>query len=329
MALITGGNLDHLKKASAVVEAELQTFKKILLYIDEFTNLSYSAQRYSDVKEICKILFNNVPFMITTLEPTYISRVRRNTKSLFASQEDISYNKNLESITAGRFNMEGQSVFYGCLSTYEADGRSINYGNQCPMFEVFKEISGGGGVKFPVFFTIGFWKAKAAMDVLNLCFEDDHLKANPALSEPVNDFIGLLKAQCSNPVREYTLSVWRYFSSLSRRWDGRNHQNYYYMLTAFFDAFMETYHESTGEVCEAIIYPSAMTQAKGLNIVMTPDLVNRYLTLDQVQMYSLRSRSIEFGYEPITPVVAVKNNTFVFDADFKNEFERFTYNWEE
>jgi len=319
----------NLNKAIAVLDADLEQFKKVMKYIDLHVNMTFNEQTFSELKEVCKVILNNVPFMISFVESTYITRARKNTKELFSKKQDISCNTNIERIEAGRFNLEKQSVFYGCLPTYHPNGERINYRNQCPMFEVCKEITTHEGLTFPIFFTLGFWKVTKPLAVMNLCYDEDHLDSNSALDRPVKAFIENLQASCPKDVFDFIMNVWRYFSGLSRKWDEANHRNYYYILTAFFAAFEESHQETYHTSCTGIIYPSAMTQAKGLNIVLNPKSVDEHLELTHVQMYTLRSRGLPYDYEPLTKAVQVLDDGFTFEPKFISEYNMFMHNWDE
>ncbi len=291
-----------------------------MYYLNSFNNVSYTSARFIELKEICKVIFDNVPFMISSIDETVITRARRNTKHLFSCKEEVSHNKNLNLIRAGRFNLENESVFYGCLPTFHENGEFINYGNQCPMFEVCKEINTHEGLTFPVFFTLGFWNVTSKLSVLNLCFEDDHLASNVGIHNVIKSFSNSVKAYSSEKAFGFIKSVWEYFSCLSRKWDNTSSSNYYYILTAFYRAFEEHYKTINGKECDGIIYPSAMTQAKGLNVVLRPATVDNSLKLTHVQMYTLRSRSLPHDYYPITSLVPLKDqDSFEFDPAFVKE----------
>lgn len=299
-----------------------------MYYLDSFNNVSYTSARFLELKEICKVIFDNVPFMISSIDETIITRARRNTKLLFSCKEEVSYNKDLNLIRAGRFNLENESVFYGCLPTFNENGKFINYGNQCPMFEVCKEINTHEGLTFPVFFTLGFWKVKNKLSVLNLCFEEDHLASNAGIHNVIKSFSNSVKAYSSEKAFGFIKSVWEYFSSLSRKWDTVSSSNHYFILTAFYKAFEEHYQAINGKGCDGIIYPSAMTQAKGLNIALRPSAVDNGLELSQIQMYTLRSRGLPYDYQPITaPVSLNDHDCFKFDPAFVNEYNVFTQSW--
>jgi hypothetical protein len=316
-----------LKKATTIIEGELETFQKLMQFVDSFNKLDYTPERFFELKEICKVIFDNIPFMVSVIDGTIITRARRNAKVLFSRLEDISYNKNIDTIQVGRFNLKNESVFYGCLPTFHENGEFINYGNQCPMFEVCKEIGSHEGLTFPVFFTLGFWKVKKQLSVLNLCFEEDHLSSNAGIHNPIKSFSNLVKTHSSEKAFDFIRSVWEYFSFLSRKWDDASPPNYYYILTAFYTAFKEHYRTINGNECDGIIYPSAMTQAKGLNIVLIPTAVDQCLELSHVQMYTLRSRGLPYDYRPITQLVPVKDNYFEFDPAFVREYNIFNHSW--
>jgi hypothetical protein len=320
-------NIEKLKRVSYVIESQLERFQKLMNYVNEFNNIEFTSEKFYELKEVCKVIFRNVPFMISTIDAAIITRARRNLKELFSHKDQISYNKHLASIQAGRFNQEHESVFYGCLPTFNENGEYINYGNQCPMFEVCKEISTHEGLKFPVFFTLGVWKVTKQLSVLNLCFEDDHLSHNSGISSDVKFFSDAVKAHCSERAFDYIKGVWKYFSNLSRKWENVPFPNYYHILTAFYKAFDEYSKLNKYEDIDGVIYPSAVTQAKGLNIVLRPGAVEKCLELENVEMYTLKSRGLPYAYQSITKTVPVINNRFEFDPEFTKEYNMFTYSW--
>jgi len=318
-----------LRKMLVSLESNVEQLRMVMKLIDTYTCITYTDEHFNELKEICKVILGNVPFMLTVLDTTYITRARQNIKPIFSKTAEISYNNNLPSISQGRFNLAEESAFYGCLPTYHADGKLINYRNQCPLFEVCKELSNGQGISFPAFFTFGFWKIVKKLPVLNLCYEDDHLASNPAINGPVSQFVKDIKKEASGKTVDFILEVWRYFSGLTRRWDDKKNTNYYFILTAFYHAFKETYRRTHSSECAGIIYPSAMTEAKGLNIVLNPEGVDYHLQLSKVQMWILRSRGLRYDYEPITGVVTVIDGNFVFDKKLMFWYNLSMHNWSE
>lgn len=320
-------DIAKLKRVSFVIESQLERFQKLMLYVNTFNNKNFTIERFFELKEICKVIIRNVPFMVSTIDTANITRARRNTKELLYHKKEISYNKNAANSRLGRFNLENESVFYGCLPTFHENGEYINYDNQCPMFEVCKEISTNEGLKFPVFFTLGFWKVSKQLSVLNLCFEDDHLSSNSGISRDVKFFSDTVDEHCSEKAFDFIKSVWKYFSNLSRKWESVSSPNYYYILTALYKAFDEYSKANNYEEVDGVIYPSAVTQAKGLNIVLKPTAVDRCLDLEHVQMYILKSRALPYDYKSITDLIPAKNNYFEFDNSFVLEYNIFTSSW--
>lgn len=317
----------RLTKLIATLDTNIEQFRKLILCIDLYTSKKYTNLSYIELKEFCKIIYNNIPFMISILEKTIVVRGRKNTKQLFSNQNELSYNKNIDVIEAGRFNLSKQSMFYGSLPTFRSDGSYINYGNQCPLFEICKELNNHNALTFPIFITLGFWKVDKQISVLNLCYDTDHLNENSNLKIAVTEFLNFIKMQCSTKVFDLISDIWKYFSELSRKWDENNCSNRYVVMTAFYEAFTESYRENYQKDIDGIIYPSAMTQAKGLNIVLHPQAVDTNLIFTHVQMYTLKSRALPFDYEPITKLITVKDESFVFDTKFVKEYELFTYSW--
>jgi len=73
----------------------------------------------------------------------------------------------------------------------------------------------------------------------------------------------------------------RFFSDLSCQKDPGNG---YHILYALIYAILDYYWETYQVLLPGIIYPSAMSESKELNIVMIPPAVDNYLHLDKVIM---------------------------------------------
>jgi len=223
----TTDKVHNLRKSLKALDTNLWQLRISLFYIKSVSLSSCADNGFNELKEICKVILNNVPFMLSLLDTTYITRARQNIKPVFSKESELSHNKDLATVSSGRFNLAGESVFYGCLPTHHENGDLINYRNQCPLFEICKEISTGEGMNFPVFFTLGFWKVIKQLPVLNLCYDEDHLISNPAINKPVNEWITHIKKEASPKTFEFIIEVWRYFSGLTRQWGKDKNPNSY------------------------------------------------------------------------------------------------------
>jgi hypothetical protein len=88
--------------------------------------------------------------------------------------------------------------------------------------------------------------------------------------------------------------------------------NAYYILNALYYAMLYYYDKTYGVLPAGMIYPSAMSESKGLNIVMIPPAVDGYLKLDKVVMYRffLVKEEKQYMSYPCSDLVDVIDNKF-------------------
>jgi hypothetical protein len=76
-------------------------------------------------------------------------------------------------------------------------------------------------------------------------------------------------------------SIGIFFSELACKKHATDQQ--YFITTAYITALKEYYKDDFN----GIIYPSSMTEMEGLNIVMTPKAVDKFLEVKEAFMYKL------------------------------------------
>lgn len=134
------------------------------------------------------------------------------------------------------------------------------------------------------------WMIEEPFNVVILCFDDLHLKDNPDLKAAVDNYLKTIRLHFSATAADFIEQFFRYFSELSRTTTDDN--SCYKLLVPFFHAlryYGDHYHyltESTEpEPIYGLIYPAAMSLAKGLNVVLVRDAVKKFLRLDKIVMY--------------------------------------------
>jgi hypothetical protein len=130
--------------------------------------------------------------------------------------------------------------------------------------------------------TLGRWVVSERFPVVNLCFNETHLSGNKVLREATNGYLAEIESHFNQHAAKFIKSFMTFFSDLSC---AKEPGNGYYILNALYYAILFFYSETYHIIVPGIIYPSAMSESKGLNIVMVPPAVDRLLTLDKVIMY--------------------------------------------
>lgn len=215
--------------------------------------------------------------MVTFIEPNYIARARANYGELFQYEHQISYNStNTDLVPAGRFNRPMEDLFYGGL---RVDNPETDHLLACSL-ENCKELIDDENPPSIQDMTLGRWMIKERFPVMNLFFNETHLSGNKVLKEATNGYLN--EIGFNREAASFIKLFMEFFSDLSCKKDPGNG---YYILNALYYAILYYYSETYHVIVPGIIYPSAMSEGKGLNIVMVPAAVDRLLTLDKVVIY--------------------------------------------
>ncbi len=126
----------------------------------------------------------------------------------------------------------------------------------------------------------------------------------------IEDYKANVYASTNKQNADFIIEVWRFFSEISSvKFED---SGIYLVLNAMFSALRTIYAEDSQEF-NGIIYPSAGTEGKGLNIVLTPDAVETYLELEDVIMQRVeRVDNVPYTLNsyPITEITSVKQRTY-------------------
>jgi hypothetical protein len=128
----------------------------------------------------------------------------------------------------------------------------------------------------------------------------------------VEGYITELDTHFSPRASAFIKRFMKFFSELA--WSVKENENCYYILNALFYAIRYYYAEERNTAIPGIIYPSGMTDGRGLNIVLVPQAVDRFLRLRQVYMqrFILNRRSKTYKSEPCSELITLRGKTFRF-----------------
>lgn len=264
-------------------------------------NVSMLWQKFDNIISMRKVDFNDadidtkvnevfqnfveiikfVPLMATYIEIPQVVRARANFNGeMFTNQGQISYNTECPGrIAFGRFNQKGEPLFYGSLPT---ESKNVDYVLSCAL-ECCKELTAGDQDFSYRDITVGGWLVNSAFPAVNLCFDEGHLNENPSLKVEMQKYLGIIEECFSKEATDFIKAFLHYFSELSGTLATSDF--HYIATTALFHAIRYYYSEIVNEPKYGLIYPGAMSEKKGLNIVLTRDAVDRFLTLDKVVMF--------------------------------------------
>lgn len=260
-------------------ELESEFLKVQSLFIHPVTDVNFNAAITSFYK-----IFILVPLMKSRIDakgmPMFRARPNEKKNILFSKEIDISYNStDLSVIKAGRFNQPLQAVFYGSLPVENSKIPP----EMVACLETCKGLTDPINPVYLKDFTIGRWQIQKPFYVVNLCFDEAHLKGNQPLKRAADEYLQIIRDCLTKESSKFVFKFLTYFSEMSGRRSLTN--NEYYILTALLYAVKYYYWKEKNERVYGLIYPSAMTEAQGLNLVITTEAVDLFLKPDKVIMY--------------------------------------------
>lgn len=261
-------------------------------------------------------IFDAVPIMIHKLEGMNIIRAARNKLGeVFSTQERISYNKKTAHINPGKFNVWYQSMFYGCLPYVPVHKEIYPEPRIVAALECCKDLYRGKYDLMLQDITIGSWQIRNPFYAVNFAFDPVHLSNNPDMKAATLQFLSDMASGFSDKAVEFIKQVYEYFSILCRT---GSDEKCYYVLTALFLAIKEYYRENMDTEMLALISSSYASEGHGLNIVMTPEAVDKHLILKMVMMerYHLNPGTKDYVSFPITNIAMNKNDVENFNFHF-------------
>jgi hypothetical protein len=287
-----------------VLDEKLDTVKRLL-------SQPVDDDRFSVAIEAIHFMVDKVPLMAMRLGAgAPVFRARPNYDKLFSSQQEISYNTaHADKISAGRFNRPLEPLFYGSL---RVENPKIDPVLHCCV-EACKELTDHINPPVVQDLTVGCWVNQDTLPVVNLCFDDKHLAGNEHLRKAADSFIAEVDQFFAPKASAFLIKFMKFFSELAS--SVKENENCYYILNAYIYAIRYYYSNTLSTAIPGVIYPSAMTAAQGLNIVLVPQAVDHFLKLKHVYMHRffLPKGSKTFICDPCSELVSVRDGNFQFN----------------
>lgn len=310
-ALVNGlADVPESAFALCYLNQHLEVMEEKLALVESLLVQEVTDERFNMAINAIHFMIDKIPLVMLRLEPgAPIFRGRPNSDSLFSQQSEISYNRAaVDRITAGRFNRPMEPLFYGSLRVEDPRVDAVLH---CAL-ECCKELTAPDEGPIIQDITVGKWLNRGTLPVINLCFDERHHAVNPRLKTHTENFHKELGTYLSAEACDFVIRFMKFFSALA--WSVNTNENSYYILNAFFYAVRYYYAESRNTAIPGIVYPSAMTDALGLNIVLVPQAVDMFLRLDMVYMQRFfRARgSKDYISDPCSELIRVQDGQFRF-----------------
>lgn len=269
------------------------SFDEINQLIDDLKQeVNKKEADFSFLKALCVDLISRLPLPVYFLENTFILRSRPNFEGeVFKNESELSYNPFSEKCRLNRFNLEGETAFYGAAPV---TGEKSN-GALTSICESYKDLFDSNSKISYQYLTIGKWIVIKQIPVIALTFYDvalensEHIKnINPVYNE-------FLRLTCNEVDNKKCKAFLSFFSEAAGR--KAESLNTYLLTTAFYHAIQDRYGKHVG-----ILYSSANTENCGLNIVLTKEILDeKYLKLEHVVMYKCQRNPSDYKDVSIFP----------------------------
>lgn len=305
-------SFDAFSKNKSLIDAiqdNLPELKSHFENLKRLTTQSGSQATFDSAINSFYWIFDCVPLLGPYLDsyelPFFRARPNDKKNVLFNKITDISYNStNPKAISEGRFNQLEEAVFYASLPVDNDNVKS----SLAACLETCKGLTSKEDPVKLKDFTVGRWKIVKPFYVVNFCFDNAHLKGNTALKQQVEAYLAEVKKCLNADSSTFVIKFLTYFSELSGQRSEKKYE--YYILTAMFYAIRIYYKKNAGIDMLGLIYPSAMTEKRGLNIVLTKSAVDNYLKPDKVGMYRFYLDGTTYHGDPCCDSTDIKNDGF-------------------
>jgi len=288
-----------------------------MAYFMSFLNKPINNENFSI---LCNLLFDELISKIPTptldIHAPVLIRSRPNDDmNLFSEEWQISYNSRCpEKINPGRFNSPRQPMFYACAPGETSETNDLRL-TSC--LESDKSILSERNTKPIQYFTSGIWHIQKPLKVINLCYNENLMIANPTMKENVNAFIKEIYNIFPSASAPFIIEFWKFICDLAAKKDeiGSEH----FLSTAFSTATFAYYREVMKKELDGIVYSSPVTKNYGINIVLNPNVVDTFLSLKSVYMIKFerdKNNSKLYDIGICSKEVAVTNGKFELTIDY-------------
>lgn len=246
-----------------------QAFEKLKEYSKNLTEISYE-----EIYDLLKNGIRFIPLPIAKLwKNAYIDRVRPNKGTiLFKHIDDLGYIKDKNVInnvltSFGRANTPHQVMFYGALKTELIDKPRLTAIAETS--HIFRNP--GTDCLEGEHYTVSRWETQKELFVVEVVFSEYALKNNPDIAKSFQNQIKFLQEHNLEP-QEIAFHL-DFLKFISEEFSKRVSDPEEYKISAAYTNLALLHPDVSG-----ITYPSVQTDYFGVNIVLTPEVVETCIT---------------------------------------------------
>jgi hypothetical protein len=262
----------------------LEEFKK------QMDTLSAGDGNQSEIEDLIRSYFIGKAIPHVEANYQYLARARPNNQpgelpQVFSRKDQLLYPPNPDRIPLGRANYKGEQVFYGAMKGGEGLGYWANTALMEVSFEYYvKDLNCN---RQPI--TLSRWTINRPLFISVLPFSKKCLEKNPEFKKMADEISPIIETTFSHRTedeRKSLIADLEYISDLFC--DREKKPNCYKISAAYYHVIREMYIREYRPI-DGLLYPSACTDAAGMNIVLDKSVVDsKAIELDLIQMVTMQ-----------------------------------------
>jgi hypothetical protein len=225
--------------------------------------------------------FGDKPIPLVTVNYPFLARARINYEGeVFNHKDQLSYNPKMEKIALQRANLPGQQVFYACPPS---EGQTLQCHNIAILETTLDHLDNNNQLR--TYLTVSRWIPKRPLNVAVLPFAMTSCERNRDCSKATHEY-ELILNQCRPHLREGAFEEFKEgLNYVSELFCQRTEREYCYRITANYFNYIMSVTQANGLPLDGLLYPSANSQATGLNLALNKLLIdNNSIEMDHVFM---------------------------------------------
>ncbi len=271
---------------------KLKVFKK---HIESLASLDLKTMSYSEVYNYLQKKIEYVPYTIARIHAGhYIERARiNNNNEIFNDESSISYIKDPSIIKQyGRANKPNQSMFYGSVcSDMVPLPRIVN----CAEIQDVLRSKNKNDIETDFLITVGKWRVIEDFDVIEIVFLKSLIDSVPDIRRAYEQQLKYFLDSIPHAIKQIEFLL-TFFSEEFSKKDISSDKDY--LISAAYTNMALKIDGING-----VIYPSVRTDHLGSNIAITPETVDNYLRLEEVEMFRVYVKKQKVFIDPFREVI--------------------------
>lgn len=274
----SSGFSDEIRESCSWSPTQIAEIESAIQSIREFRVSDFDNDTFGLLQLMWRLLIAQIPLPVVELNFSFLARIREITGELFTQESEISYPPACD---WGRFSFPGSPMFYAAVP-HDDEQRWIGAG----VLECCKELVDDSSTKNEFEFCIGRWFLKRPIQVLNLCFHEEHLSRNPQLATTIAEFLQAIETVANPDAYQVIRRAWDTLTYYATK--GNPSCADYFKSTSLLAAIRTHYHATRQFDIHGVLYPSVMTEYDGLNVVLSPGAVDSFLELREALAFRVK-----------------------------------------